>query len=470
MSDNALQAYGRWVADTPRQWPESAWHSAHRQFIDTVAVMIPGSVAPGTRKVAAAAAKWGDGPCVTVGSGRRRAAPWAALLNGTAGHALDFDDNFDPPKAHASTVLFPAIMALADEQGSGPDACLDAYIVGLQIQGRVGQGLNPPHRNRGWHATATTGALGAAAAGARLLGLDAAHSSTALSIATSMAAGFMSQFGTETKPLHAGLAAKAGVMATALARAGVTAGSETLEGATGMATLMVGPDRDELRRAIVNPEHGQCVEFTTEGVGEPLLILEHGFRVKRFPNCGSAHRAMDVLQALQQEYGFRAEDVARVDVSAPKVHLNNLMYECPETGLQGKFSMEYGLACILVSGDCVLADFTDQAVRRDSHRRLYPRLHRHPVDKLEGECPTGVRVTLTDGQELERSIEMPLGSKAAPFAMEQYWQKFEQCAYPLLDSVRYKQVRQCLEDFRNLNQFDQLSRLLAIDLKPTGDQ
>jgi len=176
------------------------------------------------------------------------------------------------------------------------------------------------------------------------------------------------------------------------------------------------------------------------------------------------------VQALQQEYGFRAEDVAGVDVRAPRVHLRNLMYECPETGLQGKFSLEYGLACILVSGDCVLADFTDEAVRRESHRRLYPRLHRHAVDKLEGECPTEVHVTLVGGRKLERSIEMPLGSNAAPFAMEQYWQKLEHCAYPLLESQRYTQVRQCLEDFRSRGCFAELSGLLAVDLPPIGDQ
>src|SRR5690606_32820466 len=119
----------------------------------------------------------------------------------TAAHALDFDDNFDPAKAHASAVLVPAILALGEQEGASGRACLDAYVVGLQIMGRVGQGLNPAHRNRGWHATGTVGALGAAAACARLLRLPAEQAAFALSIATSMAGGFMSQFGTMTKPL-----------------------------------------------------------------------------------------------------------------------------------------------------------------------------------------------------------------------------------------------------------------------------
>ena len=166
-----------------------------------------------TRKVFATVAAWGDGP---VHRDRRRtcglAAPWAALVNGTAAHALDFDDNFDPAKAHASAVLVPAILALAEQEGASGRACLDAYIAGLQILGRVGQGVNPAHRNRGWHATATVGAIGAAAACARLLRLDArARPPTRCRSRPAWPAGFMSQFGTMTKPVHAGLAAKAGV-------------------------------------------------------------------------------------------------------------------------------------------------------------------------------------------------------------------------------------------------------------------
>src|SRR5690606_3313783 len=131
----------------------------------------------------------------------------------------------------------------------------------LQILGRVGQGVNPVHRNRGWHATATVGAIGAAAACARLLALDAVRAGHALSIATSMAGGFMSQFGTMMKPVHAGLAAKAGVMAASLARNGMKAGTETLDGPTGMNRLMVGPDYEELRDGLNHIEHGQTLRF-----------------------------------------------------------------------------------------------------------------------------------------------------------------------------------------------------------------
>src|SRR5690606_20740610 len=235
---NPLLAYGAWLAAASGKWPHEAIVAARNAFMDTIGVTIPGAAETVTRKVFRTVRSWGEGPCTVIGADIRLAAPWAALVNGTAAHALDFDDNFDPAKAHASAVLVPAILALAEQEEASGLACIDAYIAGLQIMGRVGQGLNPAHRNRGWHATATVGAAGACA---RLLRLGEREAAFGLSISTSMAGGFMSQFGTSTKPLHAGLAAKAGVLAASLARRGVDAGLATLDGPTGMNRLMVGP-------------------------------------------------------------------------------------------------------------------------------------------------------------------------------------------------------------------------------------
>jgi 2-methylcitrate dehydratase PrpD len=444
MQRNPVEAYGAWLAEASPDWPAAALESAHRQFIDVIAVTIPGAAEESTRRVFETVKGWGDGPSAAIGTGARLAPPWAALVNGTAAHALDFDDNFDPAKAHATAVLVPAILALGEAEGASGAACLDAYIAGLQILGRVGQGVNPIHRNRGWHATATVGAIGAAAACARLLKLDAPRAAYALSIATSMAGGFMSQFGTMTKPMHAGLAAKAGVMAASLARSGVDAGLATLDGRTGMNRLMVGPDYEKLRDTLAHVEHGQTLRFETESIGEPLLILENGFRVKRFPICGSAHRAMDGLLELREHHGFEAAEVEAVHVRAPVTHLNNLMYTAPQDALQAKFSLEFGLAIALLTGDCRLSDFTDQTVRREDLRTLYARIHRHPIDKSEGEFPTEVEVVLRDGRSFATSVAMPLGSIAAPFAIEQYWAKYEGCVAGILDPAA-AEVRDALE-------------------------
>ena len=450
MSDNPILAYGRWLAETPSGWPDTAWEAAHQAFIDIIAVSIPGAVEPVTRRVFVTVKDWGAGPAAAIGQAGRLAAPWAALVNGTAAHALDFDDNFDPAKAHATAVLAPAILALAEQEGASGRACLDAYVAGLQILGRVGQGVNPTHRNRGWHATATVGAIGAAAACARLLRLDARQAAFAVSIATSMAAGFMAQFGTMAKPLHAGLAAKSGLLAASLARNGIDAGLGTLDGPTGMNRLMVGPDYEQLRDALTHVEHGQNLRFETEAVGEPLLLLSSGLKLKRFPNCGSAHRAMDGLSDLIAAHGFTAGEVGGVGVWAPVTHLANLMYEVPEDGLQAKFSLEYALACILVTGNATLADFTDAAARRPGFAPLYPRLHRHPVDKAEGEFPTEVEVTLKDGRRFETAVPMPVGSLAAPFSWDQYWAKLDGCAAGLLSGDAHAHLRIALAELPEL--------------------
>ena len=443
---NPLAAYGDWLAGTADDWPEAALASAHHAFIDLVAVAVPGSVSEAARRTAGALSRWGDGPATVIGQPRGLAAPWAALANGTAGHALDFDDNFDPAKAHATTVLAPAILALAQERGGSGRQCLDAYIAGLQIMGRVGQGVNPLHRNRGWHATATVGALGAAAAGARFLKLDAERAAHAISMATSMAAGFMSQFGTMTKPLHAGLAAKAGVMAASLAEAGMTAGRETLDSPTGMNRLMVGQDYEAQRDSLTHVEHGQTLRFETAHVGEPLLILSSGLKVKRFPNCASTHRSLDGLLAIRAEQGLRPEMVAHIEAWLPVTHYNNLMHHDARTALEAKFSLEYALAAGLVSGNCTLRDFSATAVMRPEVRALYDILHITPVDKPEGEFPTRIQVTLKDGRRFEKSMAMPVGSIAAPFTMAQYWEKFDACVQGIMAEGTAARLRQALAD------------------------
>lgn len=463
---NVLEAYGEWVANCTSVWSHAALEGAHRQLIDTVAVMVPGAIDPSARIVLQTVASWGassHGAHVS-GSVDKFAAPFAALINGTAAHALDFDDNFDPSKAHASAVLYPAILALAEVQGKSGMDVLDAYIVGLQIMGRVGQGVNPVHRNRGWHATATVGVFGAAAACARLLKLDASQSAHTLSLASSMSSGFMSQFGSMAKSLHAGLAAKGGVVAAALAQNGMQAGKHTLDGPTGMNTLMVGPDRDELRKGLTGAEHGQTLSFETDHIGEPLHITEYGFRVKRFPNCGSAHRAMDLLLEILQKNPVNPDSIISIIVEAPKSHLDNLFYHQPVTGLEAKFSMQYALACLLATGYCGLQDFTEAAVARPQLRMFFNRIQLRPVDKLETEFPTRLTVLTNDNQQYQLAASMPMGSLDSPFTIAQYWEKYDACVSGLLDARQAAALKQALSGFHRLALASDMSRCFAVNL------
>lgn len=454
-------AYASWLSETPRNWSAATRHKALRAFIDTVAVMVPGARDDATLTIHNVANKWGSGSATVIGFTNKLSAPWAALVNGVSAHALDFDDNFDPAKAHASAALVPALLTLGDVRGSSGADLIDAYIVGLQILCRVGQGVNPYHRSRGWHATATLGVVGAAAACARLIKLDPLKSRHAISMSTSLSGGFMSQFGSMTKPLHAGLAAMGGVMAAELAEGGVTAGAETLEGPHAMGTLMVGPDHELLREGLKGKvEHGQTLTFNTDSIGEPLAIDAHGLKVKRYPNCGSVHRSLDALLELREKYNLTPEMVETIHVRAPAAHLANLMYHNPQTPGQARFSMEYGLALGLVTGAAGLSDYETDNIFRADVRAEMAKVQLEPIDKLESEFPTEVIITLKSGETVMTSVEMPVGSIANPLTDEQLLQKFDNCVNPVLGADQGADLRQMLLDFDGDHSVQALMSLL----------
>jgi 2-methylcitrate dehydratase PrpD len=283
-----------------------------------------------------------------------------------------------------------------------------------------------------------------------LLGLNRHEAANAISLATSMCGGFMSQFGTMAKPLHAGLAASGAVKAALFAEAGITAGDQTLHGSNGMGTLMVGQDVEDLRASMVGKaEHGQTVTFATEDIGAPLMIEEYGLKVKRFPNCGSVHRSLDGLLALREKHGFTADTVKEIFVRAPASHLRNLMYDRPVNGLQAKFSLEYGMAVGLLRGQAGLAEYADDTVMDADIQALLPITRKEYVEKMESDFPTEVHVTLKDGTRFSVSVKMPVGSTASPLSQEQLLEKFDSCAQGHLSAEKAISVKDMLENLAN---------------------
>lgn len=425
---NPLSEIADWVASHERDWSAAARELGHGAIIDTLACSLAGTKEPFLKKLVALVRQWGSGPATAIGFDARLSAPWAALVNGTSAHALDFDDNFDPAKAHASAVLVPALLAVGEQENKTFDDLIDAYIVGLQVMGHVGQAVNPFHRSRGWHATATLGAIGAAAGAARLLGLPAAQAAHAISMSTSRAGGFMSQFGSDTKPLHAGFAASGGVQSALIAQAGLTAGDLTLDGPASIRTLMVGLDVEDLAVEMRGTaEHGQSVDFQPGRVAAPIHAETYGLKVKRFPNCGSVHRALDGLLELREAHNLTADMVDHVLVRAPAAHLRNLMYEDPHAPAEARFSLEYNLAVGLQRGAVSLNDFTPDTIEDPAVRALFTKIRKDPVEKLESVFPTEVHILLKDGRKVETAVKMPVGSKARPLTREQLLSKFDDC-------------------------------------------
>ncbi|MBB1487373.1 MmgE/PrpD family protein [Oceanospirillum sediminis] len=442
-------------------WSEHTLDLAKRSFIDTLACAIPGSQADVCQKLLTVRDAFGAGSATLIGQQIMGSVIFAALFNGTAAHALDFDDDFDPAKGHPSAVIIPALLALAEKHRSDGFHLLDAYIVGLQIMGLTGQGLNPFHRRRGWHATSTIGSLAAAAACARLLQLDTLQTAHAISIASSLAGGFMSQFGTDAKPMHAGFAAAAGVQAALFAQAGLTAGLNTLDASNGMNTLMVGQDLAELKVLMQDKdEYGQKMSFPLNPA-QPLMIEAFGLKIKRFPNCGSVHRALDGLLKLKSQYDFTADEVEYIRVTAPSAHLKNLMYSRPETPQQAKFSLEYGLITGLLFDNVTLDDFSESAVLRPEIQQLLPLVQKQAVDKLESECPTQVEVRLKSGLRFKTEVFMAVGTRAFPLTDAQLWQKFDACTASAMKADDKDELKALLDSIAQLDNTDDLMRGLT---------
>lgn len=250
---NANEQLAHWAATVSNKHTPLAIERATNAIIDTIGCMLVGIREPVSQKALNAVTQWGYGQATIIGSPYQLPAPWAALVNGTSAHAIDFDDyNEIPSFSHPSAVLLPALLALAEEHNKSGAEVLDAFIVGLEIIMRVGEAVNLSHYNLGWHATSTLGVLGVAVGTARILGLNAKGISAALSIATSHAAGYNSQFGTMTKPLHVGFAAHAGILATQLAIQDVTASTATLDGKWSFLSLLANRKLQDLKYHLQN--------------------------------------------------------------------------------------------------------------------------------------------------------------------------------------------------------------------------
>lgn len=367
----------------------------------------------------------GSGSALLVGGGRADAAT-AALVNATAAHALDYDDNFRPGITHASAVLVPTLLALAQERGATGRALLDAYLAGLAAQAAVGEGLNPSHYTIGWHATATVGAIGTAAGAARLIGLDAAGAARAMSIAVSMAGGPKGQFGTPAKPLHAGLAARNAVEAARLAETGMTGRLDILEGQQGFLELAGGPDA---------PGWGGL------DLAGPHVIETAGLMPKRHPCCGSTHNVVDAILDLKAAHGFSAAETASVETRVGIANARNLAYADPSDEMQARFSMPYCVALALLQDRLSLADFTPEAVRRPHVRALLPltTMTAHSAEEERaagGRPPHRVTVRLADGRVLRAERREAKGTIADPFSDADRREKFADCCAGLGEDAR----------------------------------
>ncbi len=420
---NVSERLARFVAETEGV-PEEALVQARRAVLDTLGVTLAGSREESAHTIADWLREQGGRAEATVlGRGFRAPVADAALANGTAAHALDFDDVSLPMRGHPSVPLLPAAIAVAEQAGRSGRDLLAAFVLGFEVEAKLGRAIGEPHYALGWHATSTLGTLGAASACARLLRLDAAQTRMALGIAASLAAGLQQNFGTMTKPLHAGWAARSGAFAAGLAARGFTADPRALEGESGFLRAMSGGAEIDLE--------------PFAALGEPFEITSSGFGVKLYPCCYATHRTLEAALDLRQRYRIDPAGIAAVRVEVSRGTLVPLRREPPATGLEGKFSLEYCLAAALLDGRVGMASFTDEAVRRPAVRKLMSQVHAEEGEEA-GAVPIGgyaeVRIRLLDGGEHSLRVDRPRGDPALPLSWDELAGKFRECTEGILSA------------------------------------
>lgn len=429
----------------------SALAVAAQCVLDALGVAIAGASSPASRIAREVVlSESASGPATLIGQNARTGAQGAALVNGTTIHALDFDDLLPPMDGHPTAPVLPAALAVAEELGVGGRQLLVALVAGIETAARVGTALGRAHSLRGFHATGTAGTLGAAAAVASLLRLPVDRAQVALGIAATSASGLKANFGTMSKPLHAGNAAAAGVLAAKLSSAGLTASERGLSERRGMlAVLSESPEPDALAQPFGRPWHIESTLF------------------KFHSACFLTHATIDAALALRAD-GLATADIESVEVVVPPGHLDVCAIPEPQTGSEGKFSLRFTTALALHSGTLDESRFTDATVRDPELVALRDLVHVTTADDIElfGGL---INVRTRDGRVLhaEADSRRPREPRSAEQQLIALDRKFNGLVEPILGATATQRLHRMLT---NLPDLDSVSALLRATVPTTSPQ
>jgi 2-methylcitrate dehydratase PrpD len=403
-----------------RALPPLAVQRTNLAFIDSLGVMLAGSRTEPAHIIAEMVREERAAPTTTIAGRSLKSSPQlAALANGVALHSLDYD--VTTTAGQPTAALVPALLAVAETHDSTPAELFAAYNVGFEVALRLLR-MCPDFAKTGWHSTGTVGTIATAVACASLLKASPEAIVTAIGISSSLASSLSVNFGTMTKPLHAGQAARNGLMAAILATRGFTSSAIAIAGA-----------------------NGYLLDFCRElqwslapfgDLGHRSDLAETGFKVKRYACGGLGHTAIDAALAVRAILGGRIDQISEVHVGVTKQASHYTATSYPSTIEGAKFSVPYVIATSLVRGTPRLSTFSDAAIA-DPHVRAMAAKISVALDPEFGDSidpnPGRVVAVLADGKRVESLIEYPLGSQQMPMSKEEIEAKFLDCAVPALD-------------------------------------
>ncbi|PWG65831.1 MmgE/PrpD family protein [Spiribacter halobius] len=431
-----------------------------KSILDGFGLALSGSVAESGRIVQQYLAGQGvRGEATVIGTDMKVPERFAAFANGVGIHADDYDDTQLAVHkdrvygllTHPTAPCLPAALAIAEVNDlSGRDLML-AYQIGVEVETKIAEAISPRHYQHGFHATATCGTFAAAAAAARLRGLDLETTLRALGIAASQSAGLRENFGTMTKPFHAGRSSESGVVAVDFARAGWTATDRILESPRGFFQAHGG---------------GFMLEAIHGKLGNPWTFIEPGVSIKPNPSGSLTHPGMTKMLELILENDIRPEQVERVDVGTNHNMPNALIHHRPTNELQAKFSMEFCMAILLLERRGGLPEFTDEVVNRADVQELIGRVHFgvHPEAEAAGydKMTTIIDIHLKDGRTISGRADFGKGSPANPMTYDEAADKFRGCAeFARWDSARTERIVEAVRELESIGSVRELTPLLA---------
>lgn len=438
-------------------------HIAKRCIIDGTGVILAGSEEPCTLIVRDYVLSLeGRQESTLLGRGRNRVpAQLAALVNGTAGHAMDWDDTALSTTPDRSVLLHPTLpplaagLALGEKLGVSGRDLLTAFITGFEVECKIAECIHPDHWVRGFHTSNTCGIFGATATAAMLMGLSARQVRSAFGIAASTAAGIIVNLGTMVKPLHMGLAAENGIISARLAALGYEGHPDALEGHKGFFHAFAGGfDLDKIRGKL----------------GRPFSIVDPGVSIKPYP-CGVVgHPAMDAMQALAVRHDLRPEDVAHVKVSTGSnvlPPLGPLRYKKAETALQGKFCVPFQMASMIIRRKAGMREFSDEFVQSPLVQEMMDRVEAvidPQIDALgRDKIVSLIEVQLKDGRILRgRSSEHYRGGPRNPLTREELAEKFNDCVQRILNSDQARKLMETIESIERLDSVHTMIGMAAV--------